>query len=203
MKICIHKHFGFITPKKIRPMLKLINLGSSRCRVFGVSQQKCGISDSKWMQHGGSAGLRERPPPSSSPPPPPFPPSRASPRVCPPVRARAREVAGVVLAPALSALWPQWQLRLTALRLSLRQTKAALSLLLSVSVSRPPIRLYSPSLSCLGSFHGSQPRSRRVEGSALSSQTAATPARPLGTYPLSCCCRMDPRPSAAPAAAAA
>lgn len=57
----------------------------------------------------------------------------------------------------------------------------------------------SPSLSCLVSFHRSQPRSRRVEGSALAAQTAATPGRPLTNLPaplllphgpasLRCCC---------------
>ena len=111
---------------------------------------------------------------------------------------------GVVLAPALSALWPQWQLRLTALRLPLRHIESALSLSLSlsplsVSVSRPPLRVSPPSFSCLVSFHRSQPRSRRVEGSALTAQTAATPGRPLTNLPaplllphgpasLRCCC---------------
>lgn len=38
-------------------------------------------------------------------------------------------------------------------------------------------------LSCLVSFHRSQPRSRRVEGSALHAQTAATSVRPRTNLP--------------------
>lgn len=63
-----------------------------------------------------------------SSPPPPSSPSRASPRACARRWRRAHgRCRGVVLAPALSALWPQWQLRLTALRLPLRHAEPALS----------------------------------------------------------------------------
>lgn len=90
---------------------------------------------------------------------------------------------GVVLAPALAALWPQWQLRLTALRLPLRHTGAALSLPLVCQCLSPSSPALSPSLSCLVSFYRSQPRSRRVEGFALSAQTAATLGRPRTNLP--------------------
>ena len=49
-----------------------------------------------------------------------------------------------------------------------------------VSVSSPAL---SPSLCCLVYFHRSQPRSRRVEGSALPAQTAATSGRPRTNLP--------------------
>lgn len=55
---------------------------------------------------------------------------------------------------------------------------------LSVSLSLLSLALsLSPSLSCLVSFHRSQQRSRRVEGSALPAQTAATPGRPRTNLP--------------------
>lgn len=41
----------------------------------------------------------------------------------------------------------------------------------------------SPSLSCLGSFYRSQPRSRQVEGFALPAQTAANPGPPRTNLP--------------------
>lgn len=49
-----------------------------------------------------------------------------------------------------------------------------------LSVSSPA---RSPSLCCLVYFHRSQPRSRRVEGSALPAQTAATSGRPRTNLP--------------------
>lgn len=77
---------------------------------------------------------------------------------------------------------------------------------LSVSVSRPALFLaLCPLLALLSAFciHRSQPRSRRVEGSALSAHTVTTlgttaeeqtfSLRAFGSCSCWCCCRMDPR----------
>lgn len=134
-------------------------------------------------------------------------PSRAS----PPVGARAREVAGgCARSCSLCSLTPV----AAPTHCTPSEGGCSYSLsLLSVSVSRPPLRLSLSSLSCLVSFHRSQPRSRRVEGSALSAQTAATPGRPRTNLPALllllphgpaslhrrryCCCRVegDPDPT--------
>lgn len=60
----------------------------------------------------------------------------------------------------------------TALRLLLCQIEAALSLSLA-----PPLRF------CLSRFHKSQPRSPRVEGSALPAQTATPAGLQIGILP--------------------
>lgn len=137
-------------------------------------------------------------------PPPSLPPSCAAPRVCPPLRARAREVAGgCARSCSLCSLTPV-AAPTHCTPAPLRHTESALSLPLSLPVVcqclSPSSSGLSPSLSCLVSFHRSQPRSRRVEGSALTAQTAATPGRPLTNLPaplllphgpasLRCCCR--------------
>lgn len=85
-----------------------------------------------------------------------------------------RECAHVCLCPcssprvrlcSLCSLWPQWQSHLTT---PLSGFSSVRSRLLSLSLA-PPLRF------CLSRFHKSQPRSPRVEGSALPAQTA-TPA---------------------------
>lgn len=121
----------------------------------------------------------EPPPPPLLPSPPPA--TRASPRGCPPVRrAHGRRCGG--LCSLLLSLLSDPSGSSDSLH-SVTPSLLSLSLLLSVSVSLPPLRLSPPSLSCLVSFHRSQPRSRRVEGSALSAQTAATPGRPRTNLP--------------------
>lgn len=110
-------------------------------------------------------------------------PSRASPRVCPPMLARAREVAGgCARSCSPCSLTPVAAPTHCTPAPSHRGFSPPLCPL-SVSVSRSPPRLSPPSLCCLVYFHRSQPRSRRVEGSALPAQTAATSGRPRTNLP--------------------
>lgn len=82
-------------------------------------------------------------------PPPSLPPSCAAPRVCPPLRARAREVAGgCARSCSLCSLTPV-AAPTHCTPAPLRHTESALSLSpslspLSVSVSRPPLRVSPP-----------------------------------------------------------
>ena len=155
------------------------------------------MSDGKWTQH---SIQRSRTPPPSLPPL-----LRRSARV--PAGEGARTRGGGGLCSLLLSLLSDPSGSSDSLHSgspSVTSSPLSLSLSLSlsplsVSVSRPPLRVSPPSFSCLVSFHRSQPRSRRVEGSALTAQTAATPGRPLTNLPaplllphgpasLRCCC---------------
>lgn len=160
------------------------------------------------MQHGGRAGLREHLPPS--------PPPSASPASCvwPPLRARAREVAGGC---ARSCSFCS----LTPVAAPTHCTPASpsshRSCSLALSFSLPPSSCLSVSLALLSGFYPLRSlvvwflSTGASRGPAGSKVLPCSPRLPLAQPPdgrariclLCCCCRMDPRPSAAAASAAA
>lgn len=132
------------------------------------------------MQHKCSAGPRGRPPPISCPPSSLLP--RCSTRV--PAGVGALTVGGRGLCSLLLSLLSDPSGSSDSLHSGSPSVRARLpSLPVVCQCLSPTSPALSPPLCCLVSFHRSQPRSHRVEGSALFAQTAATPGRPRTNLP--------------------